>query len=44
MGALIVIGIILTAIVIFDYIALSRGVDSRPVSDNIRTPGGILPV
>jgi hypothetical protein len=44
MGALIIVGIILTAIVIFDYIALSRGVDSRPVSDIVRTPGGILPV
>ena len=44
MGALIVIGIVLTAIGLFDYIALSRGVDSRPVSDLVRTPGGILPV
>jgi len=44
MGALIVIGIIFTAIVIFDYLALSRGVDTRPVSDIVRTPGGILPV
>ncbi len=44
MGALIIAGIVLTAIGIFDYIALTRGVDSRPVSDIARTPGGILPV
>lgn len=44
MGALIVAGIVFTAIGLFDYIALTRGVDSRPVSDVIRTPGGILPV
>ena len=44
MAAFIILGLVITAIGLFDYIALTRGVDSRPVSENIRTPGGILPV
>jgi len=43
-AALIVAGLVITAIGLFDYIALTRGVDSRPVSEIQRTPGGILPV
>lgn len=43
MAALIVAGLVITAIGLFDYLALTRGVDSRPVSDFQRTAGGILP-
>lgn len=44
MAAFLIIGLVITAIGLFDYLALTRGVDSRPVSDIVRTPGGILPV
>ena len=43
MGALIVITVVLAAMVLFDYLALTRGVDSRPVSDTFVSRGGILP-
>lgn len=40
MDGLIVLGVIVAAIAIFDVLALTRGVDSRPVFG--RTPGGAI--
>jgi hypothetical protein len=43
MGALIVISIVITAVVVFDVLALSRGVDSRPGFGLSRTPDRVIP-
>jgi hypothetical protein len=40
-AALIVAGLVITAIGLFDYIALTRGVDSRPDFATGRMPSGI---
>ena len=44
MAALIVAGIIMTAIVVFDLVAITYGVDSRPVTEIDRAPGGLFPL
>jgi hypothetical protein len=41
MGALIVVGFVLIALGLFDYLALTRGVDSRPDFAAGRMPFGI---
>jgi hypothetical protein len=43
MGALIVFGIVIAAVVIFDLLAYRRGTDSRPGLGISRTPDRILP-
>jgi hypothetical protein len=44
MGALIVFGIVITAVVVFDLLAVARGVDSRPGFDGMsRTPDRVIP-
>jgi len=40
MGGLIVLGVIIAAVIIFDILALLNGVDSRPGFDTARTPSG----
>ena len=44
MGALIALGIIVAAWILVDVLALSRGVDSRPMSSDPHKPSGILTV
>jgi hypothetical protein len=44
MGGLLVFGLIVTAIALFDVIALTRGVDSRPGFDDPRAASGELTV
>jgi hypothetical protein len=44
MEALIVIGLVVVAIVIFDLLAVTHGVDSRPGLGTSRVPDRIFPV
>ena len=44
MGALIIFAVVIAAVVVFDLLALARGVDSRPGFDGIsRTPDRVIP-
>jgi hypothetical protein len=43
MGALIILGIVITAVVIFDLLALNRGVDSRPGFGSGRITDRVFP-
>lgn len=44
MGALIITGIVVLAVVVFDLLALGRGVDTRPGFGMSRTPDRVFPV
>ena len=44
MGALIVLGIVITAVVIFDLLAYRRGTDSRPGFGASRVPDRVIPI
>ena len=43
MGALIVISIVITAVVVFDLLAYRRGVDTRPEFGISRAPDRVIP-
>lgn len=44
MGALIILGIVIAVVVVFDLLALARGADTRPGFDGMsRTPDRVIP-
>ena len=44
MAALIIFAVVIAAVVVFDLLALSRGVDSRPGFDGMsRNPDRVIP-